>query len=460
MCFIPHPPSLQHEPPLEAYKTKHLDDAKPSQEIRQLLDKSHMGGQDGTFTKEEAKEWLALLAVHEEGRLHANALPHLPHTQAIPHNKDSQKWLGLEEHAEHSFEGTPRLLRSMLKDMMRFPRPLITWDIFNEAPPTSWPNPLKGKTNERLAQPADSNSLGAKRPRRDPAEANSVEHLLYTGSERRSADKDLLNTRWAEDLPGHVEVLEDGCFYLVRLEQGTKEEPWMAMGIVQVRRDGGESGGGQKFFWLGRSSQGTNPWPTTVTFKPWPGAGAQQARNDADIDEAICKITDEWLPKEHSLSSEGPTITINSEFRKRLELFGRLHELVNDGALVAQRGQGRAKATDAKEGDTSTHQSSTATAEDAPSHKRKRQEPQEKRQADAAPPHKRKRQEPQEKRQADAASKDGAKKDDDKVSCTSISSLRSQLPNPGPCLIRTTCLAAYLLGSQFEKGPLRCDGLG
>ena len=385
-----------------------------------------MGGQDGTFSKQEAKEWLALLAVHEEGRLHANALPHLPHTQAIPHNRDSQKWLGPEEHAEHSFEGTPRLLRPMLKDMMRFPRPLITWDIFNDAPPTSWPNPLEGNTSERLSQSANAISLGSKRPRRDPAQANSVEHLLYTGSERRSADKDLLNRRWAEDLPGHVEVLEDGCFYLVRLEKGHEDEPWMAMGIVQVRCDGGESGEAPKFFWLGRSSQGTNPWPTTVTFKPWPGPGAQQARDDADIDAAICKITGEWLPKEHSLSSEGP-ITINSEFRKRLELFGRLHKLVNDGALVAQRCQGRAKATDANEGDTSTHQSSTATAKNAPSHKRKRQEP-------------------QERRQADADAKDGAEKDD-AVSCTFISSSRSkcQLPMVGES--RPVPNLDHLLGS-------------
>ena len=86
VCFIPHPPSLQHEPPIEGYKKAKLKQAnhteakrsakpteantadtvykhEPSTEIRQLLTKSDMGGADGNFTKTEAGEWLALLAV-------------------------------------------------------------------------------------------------------------------------------------------------------------------------------------------------------------------------------------------------------------------------------------------------------------------------------------------------------------------------------------------------------------
>ena len=79
---MPHPPSLEREPSIEEYKDKHADDAKPSHDIRQLLSKSDMGGETGKFTHAEANEWLALLAIHEAGRLHANALPHLPHTIA------------------------------------------------------------------------------------------------------------------------------------------------------------------------------------------------------------------------------------------------------------------------------------------------------------------------------------------------------------------------------------------
>ena len=325
VCFIPHPPDLRREPPVEPYKTKHAEDLKPAQDIRSLLKKSEMGGIDGTFEKEEAHDWLALKALHEEGRLHANALPRLPHTQSVPVDRDSARWVSPGERIERTFEGTPRLLLPMLKDMMRFRRPLITWDIFEAEAPATWPNPLDGGTSGRFGAQASSAPQGAKRPKRAPAEANSVEHMLYKSAERTGADRELLNKRWAEELPGHVGSLEDGSFYVVRLEQGTNDEPWMAMGVVQVRKEQGR----QTFLWLGRSSQGTNPWPTTVTFKPWPGPGTKQARATADMDEVICKITPEWLPKDYTLT-DGGAITINSEFRKRLELFGRLNGLVDD----------------------------------------------------------------------------------------------------------------------------------
>jgi hypothetical protein len=336
VCYIPHPPDLRREPPVEPYKTKHAEDLKPAQDIRSLLKKSEMGGIDGTFEKEEAHDWLALKALHEEGRLHANALPRLPHTQSVPVDRDSARWVSPGERIERTFEGTPRLLLPMLKDMMRFRRPLITWDIFEAEAPATWPNPLDGGTSGRFGAQASSAPQGAKRPKRDPAEANSVEHMLYKSAERTGADRELLNKRWAEELPGHVGSLEDGSFYVVRLEQGTNDEPWMAMGVVQVRKEQGR----QTFLWLGRSSQGTNPWPTTVTFKPWPGPGTKQARATADMDEVICKITPEWLPKDYILT-DGGAITINSEFRKRLELFGRLNGLVDDGrAHVAKPPRG------------------------------------------------------------------------------------------------------------------------
>jgi hypothetical protein len=290
-----------------------------------------MGGETGDFSRDEAKEWLALLAVHERGRLHSNALPHLPVTQCVSHDKDSEKWVGQGEQAAHTFSGTPRLLLPMLKDMMRFNRPLITWDIFNEPPPSAWPNPCQSGTSGHSGAPLAPSAPSNKRPRREPAEANSVEHALYKSGERERADKDLLNKRWAEELPGHVTKLNDGAFYIVRLEKGTKDEPWMAMGLVQVNREG-EGGGEQVFCWFGRSSQGSNPWPATVQFKPWPGRGRQQARTQAGVDEAICEVTPEWLPKDHSLKAEGP-VSLNSEYRKRLELFGRLNDLVDDGAL-------------------------------------------------------------------------------------------------------------------------------
>lgn len=369
VCFIPHPPSLQHEPPIECYKVKlakpnpteakhtakHEEDKpteannekrkhEPATEIRQLLTKSDMGGEDGNFTKAEAGEWLALLAVHETGRLHSNALPHLPHTQTVPQDDFSKRWIGPDDDVKHTFSGTPRLLLPMLKDMMRYDRPLITWDIFGEPPPASWPNPMRGAGSSKFDEFAVARA--AKKPRRDAAEANTVVHNLNPANVQERAEKDLLNMRWAEDLPGHVSSLKDGGFYLVKLDKGTGGEPWMAMGVVQARQLDGK----QHFYWFGRSSQGTNPWPSTVTFRPWPGPGACQEHHPADKDEAICEITSEWMPAGHELNEK--VFTLNSEYRKRVELFARLHDLVNDEAIrkkAPKKGPGKGPAPTARD---------------------------------------------------------------------------------------------------------------
>ena len=343
VCFIPHPPSLQREPPIEEYKAKHADDLKPEQEIRNLLKKSDMGGGTGDFTNPEAHEWLALRAVHETGRLGAHALPDLTaHTQAVPHDAMSNKYLAPGEHAQHTFHGTPRRLLPMLKDMMRFTRPLITWDPFLAPPPLAWPNPLHAAASERFGSGGSTTGAtappppGGKAERRQPAEANSVVHQLYPKSVQERADKDLLNERWAMELDAHVDALRDGRFYIVRLPAGGKEEPWMPMGVAQVRREGGAHGT-QQFYWFARTGAKNQVWPATVSFKPWMGGGTEQAHDEADVEAAICEITDSSIPKGHTLGGKtgGKTapITLNSEFRKRLELYARHHNLINDDAV-------------------------------------------------------------------------------------------------------------------------------
>ena len=343
VCFIPHPPSLQREPPIEEYKAKHADDLKPEQEIRNLLKKSDMGGDTGDFTNPEAHEWLALRAVHETGRLGAHALPDLEaHTQAVPHDAMSNKYLDPGEHAQHTFHGTPRRLLPMLKDMMRFTRPLITWDPFLAPPPREWPNPLHAAASERFGGGGSTTGAtappppGGKAERRQPAEANSVVHQLYPKSVQERADKDLLNERWAMELDAHVDALRDGRFYIVRLPAGGKEEPWMPMGVAQVRREGGAHGT-QQFYWFARTGAKNQVWPATVAFKPWMGGGTEQAHDEADVEAAICEITDSSIPKGHTLGGKtgGKTapITLNSEFRKRLELYARHHNLINDDAV-------------------------------------------------------------------------------------------------------------------------------
>ena len=161
-------------------------------------------------------------------------------------------------------------------------------------------------------------------------------HQLYPKSVQERADKDLLNERWAMELDAHVDALRDGRFYIVRLPAGGKEEPWMPMGVAQVRREGGAHGT-QQFYWFARTGAKNQVWPATVAFKPWMGGGTEQAHDEADVEAAICEITDSSIPKGHTLGGKtgGKTapITLNSEFRKRLELYARHHNLINDDAV-------------------------------------------------------------------------------------------------------------------------------
>ena len=161
-------------------------------------------------------------------------------------------------------------------------------------------------------------------------------HQLYPKSVQERADKDLLNERWAMELDAHVDALRDGRFYIVRLPAGGKEEPWMPMGVAQVRREGGAHGT-QQFYWFARTGAKNQVWPATVSFKPWMGGGTEQAHDEADVEAAICEITDSSIPKGHTLGGKtgGKTapITLNSEFRKRLELYARHHNLINDDAV-------------------------------------------------------------------------------------------------------------------------------
>ena len=110
----------------------------------------------------------------------------------------------------------------------------------------------------------------------------------------------------------------------------------MPMGVAQVRREGGAHGT-QQFYWFARTGAKNQVWPATVSFKPWMGGGTEQAHDEADVEAAICEITDSSIPKGHTLGGKtgGKTapITLNSEFRKRLELYARHHNLINDDAV-------------------------------------------------------------------------------------------------------------------------------
>ena len=69
----------------------------------------------------------------------------------------------------------PKPLLPLLKDLARLPRPLITWDLFKDAPPREFPPPRAADDGERPAALGMSTNDHALL--RDPRRVNNVTHL-------------------------------------------------------------------------------------------------------------------------------------------------------------------------------------------------------------------------------------------------------------------------------------------
>ena len=327
IVFVPFPPNLTQEPPVEPYKAKHADDNKPGTDIATLL---RINKDELSAT--EKREWEALRSIHERGRLHASALPNLPHTEVLLGTADTKEWLPPGEQHSTSFNGSPCLLIPILKEMaFRFPRPLITWDVFKEAPPDAWPSTAQGDCSTSQPAPAAASRQSKQRPRarRDPAEVNSVEHAFYSASDRVRTEADFLDRRWAFDQPKGLDAAEDGHFYFFELAKWTKEEPWLTLGLGQARLD--TDTGKLEVWWYIRASKSVvGRWPSTVLFKPY-GGKDKQIHDPLDTNSLIIEVTNEWLTDGLDLSDNTQhDFKLNSQYRRRLEMFAALHKLVKE----------------------------------------------------------------------------------------------------------------------------------
>ena len=116
------PPDLRAEPQREEHVDESNDDTKMGQACERI---GRIRRND--LSEESIAFWKALEQVHNDGK-RAASVPNLPHTKTI----DDQSF---------TFDGCPKQLRPLLHDLMRFDRPLITWDIFNDAPPAEFRAP-------------------------------------------------------------------------------------------------------------------------------------------------------------------------------------------------------------------------------------------------------------------------------------------------------------------------------
>ena len=119
VVFVMRPPDLRMEPQREDHDESTDEETKMEkicERIRRV--------RKGDLSDKSLAFWKALEQLHQKGR-RAASVPSLPHTECADGH-------------EFTFDGCPQPLRPLLHDLMRFERPLITWDIFNAAPPAEF----------------------------------------------------------------------------------------------------------------------------------------------------------------------------------------------------------------------------------------------------------------------------------------------------------------------------------
>ena len=258
VLFVTRPPDLRQEPLREDFTDKNDDQQmeKACERIRRLR------AQD--LSESGLAFWEALEAMHKDGR-HAGAVPDLPCTKT-------------GRGRSFTFTGCPQPLIPLLRELRRFPRPLITWDIFGAPPPSqfpdpssqplqiagpltaalplqaggqaallplqmagpsaarpsaadehplairpsdvSWPStilPAMPSTSSQSALPSASADPAASL--RDPRRVNHVGHRGYRAAAQARDAAELSLEDWIRDWPGRVEKVQAGRMYVVRLEE-------------------------------------------------------------------------------------------------------------------------------------------------------------------------------------------------------------------------------------------------
>ena len=121
VIFVARPPNLSVEPQREDNEQAG-DDAK----MESICERIRRVRRDD-LSEQSLAFWEAMEQLHHKGR-YAASVPNLPHTINVGERS-------------FTFEGCPQELRPLLHELMRFDRPLITWDLFNEAPPAEFRAP-------------------------------------------------------------------------------------------------------------------------------------------------------------------------------------------------------------------------------------------------------------------------------------------------------------------------------
>ena len=237
VLFVVKPPDLRKEPPREDLKGA-KNPGEADEEAREgdeggkgRQDKAAKGAKERTPTDQvvakilrdrgdelsgAAKGWWSAFKQYFEGRNHVDQLPKLPCTLECTNDETGEQF-------QHQLHGTPCDLKPILRALMRFERPLITWDLFEDPPPAEFSAATRAEAPPPpvAAAPAAAASAPARQPLRDPRDVNTV---IHEGQSLAEADANIAAVdlqHWVETAPDRLEAgeVKAGELYMIKLEQ-------------------------------------------------------------------------------------------------------------------------------------------------------------------------------------------------------------------------------------------------
>jgi hypothetical protein len=334
VVFVAHPPNLTSEPPREETDEKGRDLGRAA--IKRVLQRKDL--QD---KPRERAFWQAMHHVHGEGL--ANDIPTLPCSVAADgRDVDSAKVVGdsdatPEGYHTFTFSGNPCPFLPQLQEMVRFPRPYITWDIWREAPPLTFPSHPRSDVQSGVQPESD---VQGEADLRDPDQVNHVlgrnNRAEHSAASKRMATKDWLQGATSED---HRPAKND--LYMVHLVPADGE---LQMGLVLVRTGKVEdrvvdAKAGKKpaleVAWFQRVKK-TQAWGDTPTFEPYPKLSKHQ-KKQKNVPRTYLWLEMESLlvPVQPSNLTKGSRADADRVVRPRLSstLMGQLRALASARSL-------------------------------------------------------------------------------------------------------------------------------
>ena len=295
--YVRRPPDLRKEPMREDFSEK-VDPAELCAKVVSVRD-----GTPFELPQTAKVHWNSLreLFAKNGDAQHAGAMPDLPVT------------IG-----PHTFDGCPRKLLPILQDLQRFPRPLITWDIFKEEPPAAFPQPSAAAAASASAASNSNADNDAGVQLRDPRVVNHVTHMAYTTAEQGRDQADLSAADWAKQLECPVDEVANHTLYIVELDEADGE---LALGLVESRVG---ANGKIDGLWFGRKS-GTLSWGANPTFEHYNDSNGRIV-DELDATSFLYAINDKDLT-DASVATKFVQPRLSSAFMLKLRELAKLRKL-------------------------------------------------------------------------------------------------------------------------------------